>query len=160
MRMRWTCSRPASKEKERRLQSANRRFYFVIHRVCVAHHLNDRPDLDDDADSKEAPTKKAKVTDFFGKAGSSGSGPKTKTTTEKKTVAKSMKPRSPPKPKKAAPKIIKSDDDDSGDNSDMYDDLPKPPPRAASSRAARGVTKTYVDISDGDDDGDGSIFVD
>ncbi|KAL0063257.1 DNA topoisomerase 2 [Marasmius tenuissimus] len=115
------------------------------------------PDPDDDADSKEAPAKKAKVTDFFGKAGSSSSKP-----TEKKTVAKSMKPRSPPKAKKAAPKIIKSDDDDdSGDNSDMYDDLPKPPPRAATSRATKGAVKKYVDISDGDsDEGDGSIFVD
>ncbi|KAL0581404.1 DNA topoisomerase 2 [Marasmius crinis-equi] len=115
-----------------------------------------RKSPDPDEDDSEPAAKKSKVTEFFGKAGSSGSAEKA----EKKTVAKSMKPRSPPKAKKAAPKVIKSDEDSDG-NSDMYDDLPKPPPRAASSRnaARKGAAKTYIDISDGDsDDGDGSIF--
>lgn len=43
---------------------------------------------------------------------------------------------------------------------DLYDDLPKPPPRAASSRAARGKAKAYIDIASDDDEGDGSLFVD
>ncbi|KAK7059215.1 DNA topoisomerase 2 [Paramarasmius palmivorus] len=120
------------------------------------------PEPDEDADedgadsSKPAPSKKAKVTDFFGKTGASGSTSTEKKAPEKKSITKSMKPRSPPKPKKAT-KILQSDDSDG----DMYDELPKPPPRAATSRAAKGATKKYVDISDGDDnDGDGSIFVD
>ncbi|ESK98132.1 dna topoisomerase ii [Moniliophthora roreri MCA 2997] len=122
------------------------------------------PDLDEDDDGgespKPAPSKRSKVTDFFGKAGPSGSSSAEKKAPEKpekKSIAKSMKPRSPPKAKKAPTKIVQSEDE--SDGSDMYDDLPKPPPRAATSRAAKGAVKKYVDISDGDDDdGDGSIF--
>ncbi|KAF9258616.1 DNA topoisomerase II [Marasmius fiardii PR-910] len=126
------------------------------------------PDLDLDeidgfVDVKPVPTKRPKVTDFFGS--SSNTKDKKATAAEpkantKKTVANSMKPRSPPKPKKAAAKMIKSDDESEG-GSDGYDDLPKPPPRATSSRVAKGAAKKYIDISDGDDDeGNGSTFFD
>jgi DNA topoisomerase-2 len=60
-----------------------------------------------------------------------------------------MKPASPPKPKpKKAPvkKWVDSSDDGDGDVMD-YDDLPKPP-----ARAARGAPKKYVEILTDDED--------
>ncbi|KAG7090763.1 hypothetical protein E1B28_009848 [Marasmius oreades] len=131
----------------------------------------DFDEKDESDDMKPGPAKKSKVTDFFGKTGSSSSSnvrdnnataaePKVNA---KKTLASSMKPRSPPKPKKTVTRIIQSDEE-SGDDLDMYDDLPKPPPRT-SSRAAKGATKKYIDISDDvddddDDEGNGSTFFD
>ncbi|KAJ3755485.1 DNA topoisomerase II [Lentinula raphanica] len=133
------------------------------------------PDVEDDDDDDLVvvqPPKKKKIQDFFGKAstsadaaGSSSDG----SSSEKKRpdaapqatrkVSKSMKPASPKakqakKPARAT--VIKSD---SEDELDLYEDLPKPPPRAPSSRA-RGKAKAYIDIASDDDEGDGSMFVD
>ncbi|KAJ3931519.1 MAG: DNA topoisomerase II [Lentinula lateritia] len=129
------------------------------------------PDIDDDDEEEEIvqPPKKKKIQEYFsGKTASNtvtgessnGSPPAAKTKSnpaQARKVSKSMKPASPPKPKKARPAVIKSD---SEDDMDLYDDLPKPPPRAASSRAARGKAKAYIDIASDDDEGDGSLFVD
>lgn len=136
----------------------------------MPHHS---PDVDEDEDSDELaaaqPSKKKKnIQDFFGKAsssaasGSAGSSKSsseanTKTKPQPRKVSKSMKPASPPKAKKAPPTVIKSD---SEDEIDMYDDLPKPPPRAPAKRTARSKAKTYIDIGSEEDEGDGSLFVD
>ncbi|KAL0945575.1 hypothetical protein HGRIS_014735 [Hohenbuehelia grisea] len=99
---------------------------------------------------KEAPKTQASVTDFF------DAGPsKDKKAPAPRKVSKSMKPASPPKPKKAPTKFIDSDDELD------FDDLPKPPPRAAP-RAARAAAKpAYIELSDDDDGGgDDSLFVD
>nr|ADL09409.1 DNA topoisomerase II [Omphalotus nidiformis] len=128
---------------------------------------------DEEGDEPRAePARKKRISDFFGKpgavdsgstkssgsgsAGSSSSDAKTKAAAQPRKISKSMKPASPPKPKPAKPKVIASDSEDEMD----YDDLPKPPPRAASSRTARTAPKKYVEIPSDDDDGDGSMFVD
>ncbi|KAJ4485455.1 DNA topoisomerase II [Lentinula aciculospora] len=127
------------------------------------------PDIEED-DSEavvlQPSKKKKKIQDFFGKTSSStdvasgfsnGSSSESKIAPQARKVSKSMKPASPPKSKKARPAVIKSD---SEDDMNLYDDLPKPPPRAPSSRAARGKTKAYIDIASDEEEGDGSLFVD
>ncbi|CAK5279846.1 unnamed protein product [Mycena citricolor] len=100
-----------------------------------------RKSLDSAVDSDDEPPRKkqAAVTDFFGK--------------ETRKISKSMKPASPPKKKTAPPKkVVDSDDEDE-------DDLvvAAGPSRA---RPARAAPKKYVEISDGEDEGDDSMFVD
>ncbi|TFK76656.1 type II DNA topoisomerase [Pluteus cervinus] len=127
------------------------------------------PDADDEGDDEEEGTKpkrakatttaQSSVTDFFGKAGPSGG---TKKPVQRK-VSEKKKPAASPKGKKGK----KADSDSDGDALMDYDELPKPPPRAAPSRAARKVSSKYVEISDDDDDegggggdADSSIFID
>jgi DNA topoisomerase-2 len=101
-------------------------------------------DSDDDVPDKPA-AKKAKITDFLGKAG-----------TQRK-ISKSMKPASPPKPKSRAASnskaITVSDSDD-----EMADyAVPK---KTVPARTARGATKKYVEIASDDSGEDGSMFED
>ncbi|KAF9068525.1 DNA topoisomerase [Rhodocollybia butyracea] len=117
------------------------------------------PDVDEDSDAP-VPVKKKKIVDASSNSGSAGSSKNANAkpkAPQPRKISKSMKPASPPKPKKTQPTIIKSD---SEDEMDFYDDLPKPPPRAPPSRAARGKAKAYIDIASDDEEGDGSLFVD
>ncbi|KAJ7226116.1 DNA topoisomerase II, partial [Mycena pura] len=125
-----------------------------------------RKSLDSAVDSDEEPPKKKTLpsqpamTNFFAKAGPSGTASKP----EQRKISKSMKPASPPKPKKAPPKRLVDTDDDDDDNDDMYDTVPAAPVRTAPTRPTRAPPKKYVEIvSDEDDDdatGDQSMFVD
>lgn len=117
-------------------------------------------DSDDEAAASKQPPKKKQATqttvaDFFGKAG--GSAESSKASKPKPTkITQKMKPASPPKAKKPAIRVADSDDE-------LDYDLPAPPPRgAAPGRAARNVKKPtqYVDISDDEEHGDASMFVD
>ncbi|KAJ3751113.1 DNA topoisomerase II [Lentinula detonsa] len=128
------------------------------------------PEIDDEDDGElVVVNKKKKIQDFFGKVpsdvdaasgSSNGSSSKPRPNAAlqvARKVSKGMKPASPKVKKAARPAVIKSD---SEDDMDLYDDLPQPPPRAPSSRVARGKVKAYIDIASDDDEGDGSLFVD
>lgn len=106
-----------------------------------------------DGESDEAATKPVKkkktITTESGKAGPSNG----KAAATQRKISKSMKPASPPK--KSLKRVVESDSDSEIMD---YDDLPKPPARAASGmRAARGVAKKYVEIVS---DEEGSLFGD
>ncbi|KAF8060944.1 DNA topoisomerase II [Lyophyllum atratum] len=114
-------------------------------------------DSEDDLYVKPAPKKK-KVTDFFEKATTKTKELAAAPTARK--ISKSMKPASPPKVKaKAKSKVTSDSDDDLMD----FDKLPLPKAAPAPARAARAVSKKYVEIlSDDDDEGneDASMFED
>lgn len=138
----------------------------MFYRLTRLSHLSPASEDESEEDKALKPAKKKAVTEkpltsFFDKV---PAAPAAKQPASRKASgSQAEKPKPKPKAaaskapaKKAAKKTIVSDDEDD-------DDLPPPPPRRseAPKRAARAVTKAYIDISsDGDDGGSGSDFED
>ncbi|KAH6917161.1 DNA topoisomerase II [Coprinopsis sp. MPI-PUGE-AT-0042] len=102
------------------------------------------PAISDSDEEANKPATKKKIDDFFGKPAP-------------RKISKSMKPASPPKPKKTVAKKLS----ESSGEEDDYAPAPKTTATNRPARAARAVSKQYVEIlSDGEGGGDDSMFVD
>jgi hypothetical protein len=126
-------------------------FFRVKHLHTLSNHFSLDSGEDDDDDAYSKPTKKKKPVEVnnlstipLGKAAKKPIARK---------VSSSMKPAKKGPAKKG--KRVDEDEDESGSS------MEAPVRLTAPKRAARAVTKTYIDlISDDEDENDGSVFED